>query len=46
MFADDINLFFSDNCYYQLFRITNEEVTNVENWLTANKLSLNISKTN
>ena len=46
MFADDINLFFSDNCYNQLFRVANEELTHVDHWLTANKLSLNISKTN
>ena len=46
MFADDTNLFFSGNCYNQLFRVANEELTNVDHWLTANKLSLNISKTN
>ena len=46
MFADDTNLFSSDNCYNQLFRVANEELTNVDHWLTANKLSLNISKTN
>ena len=46
MFADDTNLFFSDNCYNKLFRVANEELTNVDHWLTANKLTLNISKTN
>ena len=46
MFADDTNLFFSDNCYNQLFRVANEELTNVDHRPTANKLSLNISKTN
>ena len=46
MFADDTNLFFSDNCYNQLFRVANEELINVDHWLTANKLSLNVSKTN
>ena len=46
MFADDTNLVFSDNCYNQLFRVANEELTKVDHWLTANKLSLNISKTN
>ena len=46
MFADDTNLFFSDNCYNQLFRVVNKELTDVDHWLMANKLSLNISKTN
>ena len=46
MFADDINLFFSDDCYNQLFRVANEELTYVDHWLMANQLSLNISKTN
>ena len=30
MFADDTNLFFSDNCYNQLFRVANEELINVD----------------
>ena len=46
MFADDTNLFFSETCYNQLFLVANEELTDVDHWLTANKLSLNISKTN
>ena len=36
----------SPDSYNQLFRVANEELTNVDQWLTANKLSLNISKTN
>ena len=46
IFTDETNLFFGDNCYNQLFRVGNEELTNVDHWLTANKLSLNISKIN
>ena len=41
-----LTYFFSDNCCNKLFRVANEELTNVDYWLTANKLSLNISKAN
>ena len=46
MFADDTNLFFSENCYERVFQVANAELKSVDNWLTANKLSLNINKTN
>ena len=46
MFADDTNLFFSENCNERVFQGANVELKSVDNWLTANKLSLNINKTN
>ena len=45
MFADDTNLFFSENCFERVFQVANAELKSVNNWLTANKLSLNINKT-
>ena len=44
MFADDTNLFFSENCYEKVFQVANEELKSIDNWLTANKLSLNINQ--
>ena len=38
--------FFSESCYEKVFQVANEELTSIDNWLTANKLSLNINKTN
>ena len=46
MFADDTNSFYSESCYEKVFQVANEELTSIDNWLTANKLSLNINKTN
>ena len=46
MFADDTNLFFSEISYEKAFQVANEELKSIDNWLTANKLSLNINKTN
>ena len=46
MFVDNTNLFFSENCYLRVFQVANAELKSVDNWLTANKLSLNINKTN
>ena len=45
MFADDTNLFFSESSYEKVFQVANEELKSIDNWLTANKLSLNINKT-
>ena len=46
MFADDTNLFFSEGSYEKVFQVANEELKSIDNnWLTANKLSLNINKT-
>ena len=45
MFGDDTNLFFSHSDINILFEKMNKELTNVSNWLNANKLSLNVKKT-
>jgi len=45
LFADDTDLVQSDNNLGKLQNSVNPEITKGMNWLTANKLSLNISKT-
>ena len=45
MFADDTNLFFNHVSYTELYKKANEELYQVNSWLTANKLTLNIEKT-
>ena len=45
MYADDLTITFSaENTANLKFQI-NKELASLENWLTANKLSINISKT-
>ena len=44
-FADDTNLFFSHSDINILFEKMKKELTNVSNWLSANKVSLNVKKT-
>ena len=46
IFADNTNLFASHTSLQTLEKSINENLTFVSNWLTANKLSLNIDKTN
>jgi hypothetical protein len=46
LFADDTNVFLSHASYDQLFELANEELKAASNWFKANKLSLNLSKTN
>ena len=46
MFADDTNLFFSESSYEKVLQVANEELKSIDNWFNANKLSLNINKTN
>ena len=41
LFADDTNIFCSNNNIYSLTKTVNEELKNVSDWLKANKLSLN-----
>ena len=46
MFADDTNLFYSNKNIKILFKEMNIELKNISEWLRANKLSINIDKTN
>ena len=45
MFADDTNLFFNHKDIKHLFTVENNELVNIKDWFTANKLSLNVEKT-
>ena len=45
MFADDTNLFSTGKDLKTLFKTMNEQLTEITNWFSANKLSLNIKKT-
>ena len=46
LFADDTCIFYSHKNMATLESILNKELVNVSNWLIANKLSLNVDKTN
>ena len=46
MFANDTTIFFQHKCLSELTLTTNTQLENVNKWLIANKLSLNITKTN
>ena len=46
LFADDSNAFLSHSSYDQLIKLANRELILAADWFKANKLSLNISKTN
>ena len=46
LFADDTNIFLSDDKLSNLIKIVNNELVHLCNWFRANKLSLNISKIN
>ena len=46
IFADDTNLFYSNSSLIEREETINYNLTLVSNWLKANKLSLNIDKTN
>lgn len=46
LFADDTNLLYADKNLKSLESVVNVELLNVCDWLSANKLSLNIKKTN
>ena len=45
MFADDATLLFSSRSYDFLFNMANSNLENVQEWLIANKFSLNVAKT-
>ena len=46
LFADDTNLLYADQNLKSIENIVNAELLNVYDWLCANRLSLNTSKTN
>ena len=46
LFADDTNVFYSHNCINTLFQIVNVELNLIAEWFQANRLSLNLEKTN
>ena len=46
LFADDTTIFLSHKDPKELEKILNEELLHVSNWLIANKLSLNVGKSN
>ena len=46
LFADDSNLFFAGSSLESLETKVNLELKSIDNWLSCNKLSLNIDKTN
>ena len=45
MFDDDTTLFFNHTDIKSLLTAVNNELVNIKNWFTANKLSLNVEKT-
>ena len=45
MFADDTNLFYEHKNIIKFFATVNEELMNINDWFMANKLSLNVGKT-
>ena len=45
-FADDTNVFIADNRLQTLYEKENQKLKNIDNWMIANKLSINTNKTN
>ena len=46
LFADDTNIVYSHENIFDLILNVNNELTKLSNWFKANKLSLNVKKTN
>ena len=46
LFADDTNIYYESDNLNKLVKIVNTELRSVKKWLDANKLSLNVRKTN
>ena len=46
LFADDTKLLYANKNLRSLETVTNDELLKIVDWLTANKLSLNVKKTN
>ena len=45
LFADDTNIFYSNNCLKTLNKIIQLEIDKIADWLNVNKLSINTTKT-
>ena len=46
LFADDTNIYFESTDLLQIQKVVNRELQKVRKWLEANRLALNIDKTN
>ena len=46
LFADDTNIYYESSNLAEIEKVMNEELNKLYQWLCANKLSLNVSKTN
>jgi len=46
LFADDTNVFYSHGSWQELARIVYKELSKIADWFCANKLTLNLDKTN
>ena len=46
LFADDTSIYFESGNLEQLQKVVNSELKHIEKWLDANKLALNVDKTN
>jgi hypothetical protein len=45
LFADDTNIFLSGKSLSDMYNVMNAELSNIVEWLNANRLSLNVDKT-
>ena len=45
MFADDTSVFIKGQSYENVYKILNEKLKKCDNWIKANKLTLNLKKT-
>ena len=45
MFADDTRVFIEGQSYENVYKVLNEELKKCDNWIKANKLTLNVKKT-
>ena len=46
LFADDTSIYFESGNLEQLQKVVNSELKHIKKWLDANKLALNVEKTN
>ena len=44
-FADDIHLFNTSKCVKNLSKLVNRDKKHLDNWFSANKISVNVEKT-